>query len=171
MSHAALCRTVPRCRLGPGLPHGLGDGRRLCVWVASPSLASVRTDFCAENGWPTRRLIPHGNTNAFRLLGVSIQEYSSAILIDTFGRFLLQRRDTKAGVMYPGKISLFGGRQEAGESGLDCVVREIAEETSYSLGSERFCRLASLYAPGLNDIGGYVRAEIYVAVAVPANVL
>lgn len=52
-------------------------------------------------------------------------EVASAILLDMSGRFLLQQRDNSPGILHPGKISLFGGHREAGESYLQCVVREL----------------------------------------------
>jgi 8-oxo-dGTP diphosphatase len=59
------------------------------------------------------------------------REVGSAILIDTLGRFLFQQRDDIPGILHPGKIGLFGGHRENGESYLQCVVQEIFEETAY----------------------------------------
>jgi 8-oxo-dGTP diphosphatase len=44
------------------------------------------------------------------------RNFACAILIDTFGRFLLQQRDNVPGIVNPGKIGLFGGHREAGET-------------------------------------------------------
>jgi 8-oxo-dGTP diphosphatase len=60
-----------------------------------------------------------------------VREIACAILIDTRGRFLLQQRGDVAGILYPGKVSLFGGHREGGETFLQCAVREIHEEISY----------------------------------------
>jgi 8-oxo-dGTP diphosphatase len=97
--------------------------------------------------------------------------YSSAILIDTFGRLLLQRRDNKPSIMHPGKVSLFGGRSEAGESPLECIVREIGEEIGYAVNAERFDYLISLYAPYPEYAGGYVRGDFFVATEIPTDQL
>lgn len=69
--------------------------------------------------------------------------------------------------MYPGKISLFGGRREAGESPLECIVREIREEISYSISSDRFDHLISLLAANPGHGGGHVRGEFFVAREIP----
>ena len=58
-------------------------------------------------------------------------EIACAILIDTSRRFLLQQRDDVAGILHPGKVSLFGGHREGDETFLQCAVREIHEEISY----------------------------------------
>jgi 8-oxo-dGTP diphosphatase len=88
-----------------------------------------------------------------------IEGYSSAILIDTFGRLLLQRRDNKPDIMHPGKVSLFEGRREADESPLECVVREIGEEIGYAVDAERFEFLTSLYTPYPEHADGYSSGE------------
>jgi hypothetical protein len=36
------------------------------------------------------------------------REIASAIVIDKFGRFLLQQRDNVVGIIHPGKVGLFG---------------------------------------------------------------
>jgi len=71
------------------------------------------------------------------------REYACAILVDVFGRLLLQQRDDIPGILQPGKIALFGGHREHDETYLQCVVREVYEETSYFLPPERFEPLAS----------------------------
>jgi 8-oxo-dGTP diphosphatase len=40
------------------------------------------------------------------------REIAGAIIIDTFGRFLLQQRDDILGIIHPGKVGLFGGHRE-----------------------------------------------------------
>jgi 8-oxo-dGTP diphosphatase len=60
-----------------------------------------------------------------------VREIAIAIVYDTEGRFLLQRRDNIPGIVHPGKLSLFGGHREAGETYTECVVRELQEELSY----------------------------------------
>ena len=69
---------------------------------------------------------------------------AAAIIIDTAGRFLLQQRDDIAGIIHPGKVSLFGGHREGDETYLECVVREIHEEISYFVPAGQFEHLASL---------------------------
>ena len=52
--------------------------------------------------------------------------------------FLLQQRDNVPGTVHPGKIGLFGGHRECGETYLQCIVREVHEELSYFIPPERF---------------------------------
>ena len=69
---------------------------------------------------------------------VRYRDFTCAILIDTHGRSPLQQRDNVAGIVHPGKIGLFGGHREDGETYLQCIVREVHEELSYYLAPERF---------------------------------
>ncbi len=71
------------------------------------------------------------------------REFTCAVLIDTLGRFLLQQRDNVPGIVHPGKIGLFGGHRECGETYLQCIVREVHEELSYFIPPERFEYLAT----------------------------
>jgi 8-oxo-dGTP diphosphatase len=74
------------------------------------------------------------------------RDIACAIIMDTRGRFLLERRDDVVGMPHPGKIGLFGGHREGDETFLECGVREIYEEISYFIPAERFKFLASLNA-------------------------
>ena len=58
------------------------------------------------------------------------REIAAALLIDVNGNVLLQQRDNILHIIQPGKVGLFGGHREGEETFLECVVREIAEETS-----------------------------------------
>jgi 8-oxo-dGTP pyrophosphatase MutT (NUDIX family) len=96
-------------------------------------------------------------------------ETSGAILVDAAGRFLLQQRDNIPEILYLGKIGLFGGHLEANETSLECIVREIHEETSYFVSAGRFTHLTAYEGP--HPCGGTIRCEIYVARDVPADQL
>ena len=91
------------------------------------------------------------------------REIACAIMIDTRGRFLLQRRDDIVGILYPGKVGLFGGHREGDETFLDCVVREIHEEISYFVLAEQFEHLASLVDRAVDAERGSVREEVFIA--------
>ena len=95
------------------------------------------------------------------------RETSGAILIDSFGRFLFQRRDDNPRVSYPGMIGLFGGNREGNETFLECVVREVYEEISYFLPAERFAHVTSY--EGADYWGGTIHDEFFVANNVPAD--
>src|SRR5437870_13262281 len=76
-----------------------------------------------------------------------IREGTSAILLSTDGRLLLQLRDDLPHLTDPGKISLFGGRREGDESFLECVVREVHEEIGYYLPPDRFTLITRYFGP------------------------
>jgi 8-oxo-dGTP diphosphatase len=73
---------------------------------------------------------------------IQYREVAGALLVDTLGRFLLQQRDDKPGIVSPGKVGLFGGHREGAESFLECVVREVHEEISYLVPAEAFEHIA-----------------------------
>jgi 8-oxo-dGTP diphosphatase len=97
------------------------------------------------------------------------RETSGAILIDSVGRFLFQQRDNNPEILYPGMIGLFGGHREGSETFLECVVREIYEEISYFVPSERFAHLVSY--KGLDPRDGTFYSEIFVATDIPVDQL
>jgi len=66
------------------------------------------------------------------------RDISFAILIDSQGRFLFRQRDDVPGIVAPGKIGLFGGHREGNETFLECMVREVQEETGLALPRENF---------------------------------
>jgi 8-oxo-dGTP diphosphatase len=55
------------------------------------------------------------------------------ILVDSAGAVLLQLRDDKDWIPYPGMWAVPGGMLEPGEAPLDCVVREVREELGVDL--------------------------------------
>ncbi len=99
------------------------------------------------------------------------REIACAIIIDAHGRFLLQQRDDISGILHPGKIGLFGGHREGDESFLECVAREIREETGYCVPPGRFEYLASIDGADIDVEGGSVRGDFFVVRDVPVEVL
>jgi 8-oxo-dGTP diphosphatase len=99
------------------------------------------------------------------------REVACALLIDTRGCLLLQRRDDIPGILQPGKVGLFGGHREGDETYLQCVVREIYEEISYFVPAERFKHLTSYDGPDLDRAGGSVRGELFIADDIPSDKL
>ncbi len=59
---------------------------------------------------------------------VRIREVVSGILYDTSGRLLLQQRDDKPTIPYPGEWTPFGGSVDPGEPPVYAVQRELMEE-------------------------------------------
>ena len=95
---------------------------------------------------------------------VRYRDFTCAILIDTLGRFLLQQRDNVRGIVHPGKIGLFGGYREDGETYLQCIVREVHEELSYYLAPEKFEYLGNYDATDIDPEGSTViHGEFFVA--------
>lgn len=56
-------------------------------------------------------------------------EFASFLLVRPDRKVLLQKRDWKKGIRYPGRWAIPGGAREEGETFAECAVREIAEET------------------------------------------
>jgi 8-oxo-dGTP diphosphatase len=90
-------------------------------------------------------------------------EVASAVLIDVLSRYLFQRRDEVPGILSPGKVGLFGGQREMGETYLQCVVREVEEEIGYFVHPERF----KFLVPYERLIHGGIRGELLMAHGVP----
>jgi 8-oxo-dGTP diphosphatase len=97
------------------------------------------------------------------------REIACAIVIDGGGRFLLQQRDDVAGILQPGKVTLFGGHREGRETFLECVVREIHEEISYFVATEQFEYLAGLVGGDIDADGGSLHAEFFIARGIPLD--
>jgi 8-oxo-dGTP diphosphatase len=99
------------------------------------------------------------------------RQIACAIIIDRFGRFLLQQRDDIVGIIHPGKVGLFGGHREGDETYLQCIVREIHEEISYFVPAEHFEYLASLNGTDIDVDGGTVSGEFFIVRNIPVNAL
>lgn len=68
----------------------------------------------------------------------SIKYVAGAVLVAAADHFLLQQRDDKPHIDNPGMIGLFGGHQEPGETSLECVQREVLEETGHDAPADAF---------------------------------
>ena len=56
----------------------------------------------------------------------------AALMVTPDGRYLMQHRDDLPGIFFPGFWGCFGGAVEPGESPLDALRRELAEELAYT---------------------------------------
>jgi 8-oxo-dGTP pyrophosphatase MutT (NUDIX family) len=66
----------------------------------------------------------------------------AALLVTRDGRYVLQQRDDKEGIFFPGFWGNFGGAIESGESPEQALARELREELGVSFESfTHFCRL------------------------------
>ena len=58
-------------------------------------------------------------------------EAAAALIVTPDARYLMQHRDDKPGIFFPGWWGCFGGGLEPGESPADAVRRELAEELGW----------------------------------------
>lgn len=101
----------------------------------------------------------------------NFRDFAAAILVDQSGRLLFQRRDNIPGIVHPGKVGLFGGRRETGETPLQCIVREVFEEIGYRISAEDFEFFISLHGADPEKIARAVRGEVFIARNVPSSSL
>src|SRR5713226_10692332 len=66
-------------------------------------------------------------------------------LIVSDGKYVLQERDAAPGIRWPGRLGLFGGGAEPGESPESAMRRELAEELEFSpVTMQRFAEFPDL---------------------------
>ena len=99
------------------------------------------------------------------------REFACALIIDTFGRFLLQQRDDIPSIIQAGKIGMFGGHREARESFLECVAREIREEISYAVPEHRFEYLATYNDADIDAGVGTLHGQFFILRDIPVDEL
>ncbi|HEX2139055.1 MAG TPA: NUDIX domain-containing protein [Woeseiaceae bacterium] len=73
----------------------------------------------------------------------------AAVITPGDGRYLMQLRDDKPGLLYPGYTCLFGGAIEAGESASEALLRELYEELRFR--PTRFSYLTEIVYPRMVD--------------------
>ena len=81
---------------------------------------------------------------------LSMRDAVAAIVLVDGDRYLLQQRDDKPGIWYPGHWGCFGGAVEPNESPEDALSRELQEELGLDVGR---VRPAGNYVFELGDIG------------------
>ncbi|HSX33072.1 MAG TPA: NUDIX domain-containing protein [Candidatus Saccharimonadales bacterium] len=64
-------------------------------------------------------------------------EFASVILTAPDGRYILQLRDDKPGIVDPGKLSLFASRLQDGETPNSAALRTLLEEASIGLSEDK----------------------------------
>jgi 8-oxo-dGTP diphosphatase len=136
-------------------PRGVVLGKRLFSSRSPPEVGKRLTDVTK---------IPSGKrASATR----PRREGTSAILISTDGRFLLQLRDNLPDISDPGKLDLFGGAREDNESFLDCVVREVYEEIGFYLAPDKFEFIGRSVGPDHWVPDGTLHNEVFLAREIP----
>jgi len=94
---------------------------------------------------------------------------AAAVVVDTSGDLLLQLRDDRPDIIYPGGIGLFGGHREGDESALECVVRELAEELTHDIAPARFVPLAWREGEDTERKGGTFRGDFFLVRDIPRD--
>ncbi|MGW4241162.1 NUDIX hydrolase [Nocardia sp. NPDC004722] len=74
-------------------------------------------------------------------------EGANVILRNSFGQVLLFLRDDKPEIPFPNMWALLGGHVEAGETPLQCLIREIDEELGVRLDSDAITPVCSRMRP------------------------
>ena len=97
---------------------------------------------------------------------LSIQDAVAAIILVDGDRYLLQQRDDKPGIWYPGHWGCFGGAVEPGESPEQALSRELQEELGYHLGR---ARPAGNYIYDLRDLSRRSAYRRYFAIDLKAD--
>ena len=69
---------------------------------------------------------------------------AAVFLLTPDRRLILQLRDNKPDIHYPGMITAFGGGAEAGETPAECALRELEEETGLRARAEDLTRLGAV---------------------------
>jgi 8-oxo-dGTP pyrophosphatase MutT (NUDIX family) len=83
--------------------------------------------------------------------------YCCAILRDSAGRYLLERRPADARDA-PGLLTCFGGKRNRGEHPDRCIRRELFEELNWRIGALRIERCVRLVSADLEEIAWFYRA-------------
>lgn len=76
---------------------------------------------------------------------LAIKQAAGVLLVNPEGSFIMQHRDDKPTITNPGKVTVFGGSVEPGESARDAALRELIEETNLRPQSEDLIYLATLF--------------------------
>lgn len=79
-----------------------------------------------------------------------IQKFTLVLFKLPDGRVMLQRR-TQDAPYAPGKLGIFGGWVEKGESVMECLIREIHEETSLDADKLTFTEVVDFIMPKGDD--------------------
>ena len=88
----------------------------------------------------------------------------AALLVHEDGRYIMQLRDSKDGIFYPGHWGCFGGAVERGEDPAQALRRELREEIGFEMDrAERFTQFDFDFSP----IGQPKVYRVYYEIRVP----
>ena len=88
------------------------------------------------------------------------RHYSGMLLVNSIGRLVLQFRDSNPGTRNPGRLSMFGGRAESGETASQCAARELLEETGIDIVADELSPLTETVIR--REDGSRTRCSIFV---------
>lgn len=88
---------------------------------------------------------------------LSVGDAVAALIVLENGDYLLQLRDERPDIWYPGHWGLFGGAIEAGEEPLAALMRELDEELDFALREARFFARFDFDLGGMR-LGRYYRS-------------
>ena len=138
----------------------LGEGQAMALFAPGalpeaivPALDTIIEDFARSGAFKRMK-------RAWDLIS------TTGLLIDTQGRFLLQLRDDKPGIMHPGLWGSFGGRVEPYETPDDGFLRELKEELSWRPQSHTLYMSAPFRTLADND----ARSQLIYIYAAPLDV-
>lgn len=92
------------------------------------------------------------------------RDAAAAIIVDADGHYLMQHRDDKPGIFYPGHWGLFGGAMDAGETAEAALRRELVEELGWEAGK---CTTFTSIDLGFEPLGGDRALRYYFAMQLP----
>ena len=76
------------------------------------------------------------------------QDAVASLLVHEDGRYIMQLRDGKPGIFYPGHWGCFGGAVDPGETPIDALRRELREEIEFEMPkADRFTQFDFDFTP------------------------
>ena len=98
--------------------------------------------FVESRGFRPQHFVPAGGRSPRPCDAVA------ALLVHEDGRYVMQLRDSKPEIFYPGHWGCFGGAVEAGETPVDALRRELREEIQFDMpGATRFTQFDFDFSP------------------------
>lgn len=98
----------------------------------------------------------------------NILKYAGVLLITPDGQVIMQQRDNNHGIENPGRITIFGGGIEEGETPIKAAIREIREELQLNLEEKNLSELV-VYRKTKERHGKDVICHIFIAENIDPN--